>query len=104
MRVVLVTDELSGRTVGERIQIIRERTGKSRPVVAGLVGRSAEWLSTGIGRRLPPRLGMLIQLSEVLGVRDLGELIGEETLRIGLQRRGSHDVVPAIREAIEAGI
>jgi transcriptional regulator with XRE-family HTH domain len=103
MRVVLVTDEHAGRTVGERIQIIRERTGKSRPVVAGLVGRSAEWLkAVEKGRRQPPRLDMLMQLGEVLGVRDLAELTGEETLRIGLQRRGSHDVVPAIREAIEA--
>lgn len=98
-----MSDELTGKSVGERIQIIRERTGRSRPVVAGLVGRSAEWLKAiEKGRRQPPRLDMLMQLGEVLGVQDLSELTGEETLRIGLQRRGTHDVVPAIREAIES--
>jgi hypothetical protein len=45
---------------------------------------------------------MLMQLGEALGVQDLSELTGEETLKIGLQRRGTHDVVPAIREAIES--
>jgi transcriptional regulator with XRE-family HTH domain len=92
-----MSDELAGKTIGERIQIIRERTGKSRPVVAGLVGRSPEWLKAiEKNRRQPPRLDMLMQLGEVLGVQDLAELTGDESLRIGLQRRGTHDVVPAI--------
>ncbi|MHA6626867.1 helix-turn-helix domain-containing protein [Pseudonocardia sichuanensis] len=90
------------RTIGERIQTIRERTGKSRPVVAGLVGRSAEWLkAVEKGRRQPPRLDMLVRLAEVLGVRDLSELTGETSLDIGTSRRSGHPVVPAIREAIE---
>lgn len=29
-------DELEGKSIGERIQTLRERTGKSRAVVAGL--------------------------------------------------------------------
>lgn len=96
-----MADELAGRPIGERIQIIRERTGKSRPVVAGLVGRSAEWLkSIEKGRLLPPRLDMLVRLAEVLGVKDLAELIGDEPL-LSLQRRAAHPVVPAMREAIE---
>ena len=50
-------DDLAGKRTGERIQILRERKGLSRPVLAGLVGMSASWLK-GIeqGRRLPPRL------------------------------------------------
>src|ERR1700680_4948612 len=69
MRVAPMSDELAGKTIGERIQIIRERTGKSRPVVAGLVGRSPEWLKAiEKNRRQPPRLDMLMQLGEVLGV------------------------------------
>jgi hypothetical protein len=35
MRVAPVSGELAGKTIGERIQIIRERTGKSHPIVAG---------------------------------------------------------------------
>jgi transcriptional regulator with XRE-family HTH domain len=55
--VTSVLDDLAGKRTGERIQILREREGLSRPVLAGLVGMSASWLK-GIeqGRRLPPRL------------------------------------------------
>ena len=38
------TDDFAVPSIGERIQTIRTRTGKSRAVVAGLVGRSEEWL------------------------------------------------------------
>jgi len=97
-----VTDELAGKPVGERIQTIRERAGKSRPVVAGLVGRSAEWLKAiEKGRLQPPRLEMLIRLAEVLGVTDLAELTGNEQLLSGFPRRATHPVVPSIQEAIE---
>ncbi|MGD0608952.1 MAG: hypothetical protein ABSA53_35890 [Streptosporangiaceae bacterium] len=33
-------DDLAGKRTGERIQILRERKGLSRPVLAGLVGMS----------------------------------------------------------------
>ncbi|OZM75087.1 transcriptional regulator [Amycolatopsis antarctica] len=98
-----MSDELAGRPIGERIQAIRERTGKSRPVVAGLVGRSAEWLkAVERGRRQPPRIDMLIRLGEALGVVDLSELTGAESLNISLQRRAGHEIVAPIREAIES--
>lgn len=98
-----MTDDMIGKSVGERIQIIRERRGKTRPVVAGLVGRSPEWLkSVEKSRRQPPRLDMLIRLAEALGVRDLSELTGDgSTLEMTLRRDG-HPVVSAIREAIES--
>lgn len=99
-----MTDELAGKTIGERIQIIRERRGKSRPVVAGLVGRSAEWLkAVEKGRLHPPRWEKLVQLADAIGVQDLSELTGEKppTTIVG---RGSHEVVPAMREAIEETI
>jgi DNA-binding transcriptional regulator YiaG len=35
---------LVGRTTGERIKHFRTRAGMSRPVLGGLVGRSAEWV------------------------------------------------------------
>ncbi len=95
-------DELAGKTVGERLQTIRERRGKSRPVVAGLVGRSAEWLkAVEKGRLRAPRWEMLLKLADVLGVQDLTELTGDQTGSVGLLRRVGHDVVPAMREAIE---
>jgi len=96
-------DDLAGRSIGERIQIIRTRTGKSRAVVAGLVGRSEEWLrDVERGRQGAPGLEMLLRLGQALGVRDLTEITGEHELMVGLSRRAGHPVVPAIREAIES--
>ncbi|MBF6250993.1 helix-turn-helix domain-containing protein [Nocardia farcinica] len=96
-------DDLAGRSIGERIQIIRTRTGKSRAVVAGLVGRSEEWLrDVERGRQGAPGLEMLLRLGQALGVRDLTEITGEHELMVGLSRRAGHAVVPAIREAIES--
>ncbi|WP_312873351.1 helix-turn-helix domain-containing protein [Kibdelosporangium persicum] len=98
-----MADELEGLTIGERIQAVRERKGKSRPVVAGLVGRSTEWLkSVERGKRGAPDVHMLIKLGEVLGVNDLSELTGDETIRMGLERRSGHPVVDDMRDAIES--
>lgn len=98
-----MADELAGKPVGERILAARNRTGKSREVVAGLVGRTAAWLrkvESGEIKNLP--IDMLLALARAIGVRDLTELTGEHELLIGVNRRAAHPVVPAIREAIEA--
>lgn len=95
-------DELAGLTIGRRIQTIRERRGKTRAVVAGLVGRSEEWLKAiERGRNNEPRLEMLVRIAEALELRDLSELVGDMSLPIGTTRRASHPVVPDIRQAIE---
>ena len=48
-------DDTTGRTVGQRIRHHRERAGMSRPVLGGLVGRSAEWVkAVESGRLLAP--------------------------------------------------
>lgn len=95
-------DDLSGLAIGARIQTIRERRGKTRAVVAGLVGRSEEWLkSIERGRRQPPRLDMLVRIAEALGVMDLAELTGDQATALSTSRRVGHEVVPAMREAIE---
>jgi transcriptional regulator with XRE-family HTH domain len=100
-------DDLAGRRTGERIQILRERKGLSRPVLAGLVGMSASWLK-GIeqGRRLPPRLPILVKLAEALAVGDIAVLagtdmdIGGATVPVASFGRIPHDAVPAVRDAV----
>ncbi|MEU7763656.1 helix-turn-helix domain-containing protein [Nocardia sp. NPDC049190] len=94
---------LAGGSIGERIQTIRTRTGKSRSVIAGLVGRSEEWLrDVEKGRQGAPGLEMLLKLGRALGVRDLTELTGDHELLVGFSGRAGHPVVPAIRDAIES--
>lgn len=97
-------DELAARAIGERIQNIRTRTGRTRAVVAGLVGRSEDWLRDVEKGRLqhPPGLDMLLRIGQALGVRDLTEITGDHELLVGISRRAGHPVVPAIREAIES--
>jgi transcriptional regulator with XRE-family HTH domain len=101
-------DDLAGKRTGERIQILRERRGLSRPVLAGLVGMSASWLK-GIerGTRLPPRLPLLVKLAEALAVGDVAMLAGIDmdlggatSIPVTSFARIPHDAVPAIREAI----
>jgi transcriptional regulator with XRE-family HTH domain len=101
-------DDLAGKRTGERIQILRERRGLSRPVLAGLVGMSASWLK-GIerGTRLPPRLPLLVKLAEALAVGDVAVLAGSDmdlgdatSIPVSSFARIPHDAVPAIREAI----
>ncbi|WP_067461997.1 helix-turn-helix domain-containing protein [Nocardia amamiensis] len=101
-------DDLAGKRTGERIQILRERKGLSRPVLAGLVGMSASWLK-GIerGTRLPPRLPLLVKLAEALAVSDVAvlagidmDLGGSTSVPIASFARVPHDAVPAIREAV----
>ncbi|WP_268895610.1 helix-turn-helix domain-containing protein [Nocardia sp. CY41] len=64
--------------VGARIRRHRERAGMSRPVLAGLVGRSAEWLkAVENGRLQSPRLPMLLRIARALELDDLAELTGD---------------------------
>jgi transcriptional regulator with XRE-family HTH domain len=103
----MTPDELAGKRTGERIQILRERKGLTRPVLAGLVGMSPGWLK-GIerGTRLPPRLPLLVKLAEALGVGDVAVLAGTDmdlggaSVPVGSFARIPHDAVPAIREAV----
>jgi transcriptional regulator with XRE-family HTH domain len=103
-------DDLEGRRTGERIQVLRERKGLTRPVLAGLVGMSASWLK-GIerGSRLPPRLPMLVKLAEALDVGDVVILAGSDmnltngtSIPLVSFARIPHAAVPAIRDAVRA--
>jgi transcriptional regulator with XRE-family HTH domain len=100
-------DDLADKRTGERIQILRERKGLTRPVLAGLVGMSVSWLK-GIerGTRLPPRLPLLVKLAEALSVGDVAVLagidmdLGAASVPVSSFARIPHDAVPAIREAV----
>ncbi|RFS85478.1 XRE family transcriptional regulator [Actinomadura spongiicola] len=101
-------DDLVGRRTGERIQVLRERKGLTRPTLAGLVGKSASWLK-GIetGRRLPPRLPTLVRLAEVLGIGDVALLAGTDmdigdaaSIPLASFSRIPHAAIPAIRDAV----
>lgn len=102
----MTPDELAGKRTGERIQILRERKGLTRPVLAGLVGMSPSWLK-GIERGTRLALPMLVRVAEALGVGDVAVLTGTDmdiggssSIPVRSFARVPHDAVPAIREAV----
>lgn len=67
-----------GVPVGERIKYHRKRAGMSRPVLGGLLGRSAEWVkAVETGRLQTPRLSMLLRIARALDIADLSDLTGD---------------------------
>jgi transcriptional regulator with XRE-family HTH domain len=86
---------------GRRVRILRERAGKSRAVLGGLVGRSEEWVkSIETGKILTPRLPMLLHLAEVLGVKDLAELTGSQSLPVASVTKAGHPGTDQVAEAL----
>lgn len=68
----------SSLAISQRIKIHRERAGMSRPVLAGLIGKSTEWLkAVENGRLQTPRLSMLLRIAQALDIEDLAELTGD---------------------------
>lgn len=67
-------------TIGERVAFYRQRRGLTQTVLAGLVGRTEDWLRKVEHNVLPlDRLSVLRQLAYALDV-SLGDLIGEPVL------------------------
>ncbi|HLL36439.1 MAG TPA: helix-turn-helix transcriptional regulator [Streptomyces sp.] len=84
-------------SIGERIAFYRKRRGYTQEVLAGLVGRSTDWLAKiETGRRKPPRIDMLAELSRILRV-PLGDLLGQSVL---MEDERQQDDVPAVRDAL----
>lgn len=95
------TPDIPEPTFGQRLRMHRERAGKSRAVLGGLVGRSGEWVKAlETGRLLTPRLGMLLRLAEVLGVDDLADLTGAQSLSVAAVSKAGHDATPTIAQAM----
>jgi transcriptional regulator with XRE-family HTH domain len=86
-------------SVGERIAFYRRRRGLTQAVLAGLVGRSEDWLSkVERGDRQVRRLDVLSELASALRVT-LSDLLGQPVLVEGDAR---DDDVPAVRDALMA--
>src|SRR4051794_11678571 len=88
---------------GQRMQVLRTRRGMSRTVLAGLLGKSPSWVKqVENGTLHAPGLPMILRVAEVLRVRNLGELTGDQTMPVDLFIGPGHTNLPAVREAIDA--
>ena len=85
--------------IGERIAFYRQRRGYTQCQLAGLVGRSTDWLSKiERGERQIRRVDLLTELARALRVT-LGDLMGQPVL---LEDDQDRDDIPAIRDALMA--
>lgn len=87
---------------GERLQRHRQRVGMSRPVLGGLVGRSAEWVKAlETGRLQVPRLPMLLRLAQALALSDLTELTGNDgAMPVRVFAGERHEALSAVQAAL----
>jgi transcriptional regulator with XRE-family HTH domain len=86
-------------SVGERIAFYRQRRDLTQAVLAGMIGRSEDWLSKiERGERQARRLDVLADLARELRVT-LGDLLGEPVLA---EDDEQNDDVPAIRDVLMA--
>lgn len=96
-----LSDDLS---MGERIRVLREQRGMSRPVLAGLCGRGPDWLKKiETGDRELRSHTLLLRLATALRVDDVAVITGPQaaasTVNTG---RLYHPAVPAIWAAVMA--
>jgi transcriptional regulator with XRE-family HTH domain len=86
-------------TIGERVAWYRRRRGMSQEVLAGLVGRTVDWLSRAENNRMElDRLSVIKTLADALDV-SLGDLLAEPTLMEWTADSGKR-TVPALRSAL----
>ncbi|MFJ7269446.1 helix-turn-helix domain-containing protein [Streptomyces sp. NPDC099050] len=87
---------------GQRVQILRTRRGMSRPVLAGLLGKSPSWLKQiETGQIQVPKLPTILRIAEALRVRDLADLTGDQSMAIELFIGPGHSSLPAVKAAID---
>ncbi|MEU4652429.1 helix-turn-helix transcriptional regulator [Streptomyces sp. NPDC023723] len=88
---------------GQRLQVLRTRRGLTREQLGGLAGRSGSWVKgVETGRLKTPKLQVILRLAEILRVRDLSELTGNQSLRVGLFAGPGHPRLPEVKAAVEA--
>ncbi|QKW14262.1 helix-turn-helix transcriptional regulator [Verrucosispora sp. NA02020] len=93
-------DSLPELTFGQRLKVYRERSGKSRTVLGGLVGRSAEWVkAVETDRILPPRIHMLDRIARALKI-DVSALAAELGDRSAVVNGPEHPALVSVRAAL----
>lgn len=88
---------------GQRLQILRQRKGMTRDQLGGLVGKTGSWVK-GIesGRLKMPGLPMVLHIAELLRVRDLSDLTGDQSVHVDLFTGPGHPRLAAVKAAVDA--
>jgi DNA-binding XRE family transcriptional regulator len=85
------------------MKILRTRRGMTREVLAGLLGKSTEWVKALENGRLQiPRFDTVLAIAEALRVRDLADLTGRHVSDEGLFIGPGHPRLAAVAAAVNA--
>jgi len=88
---------------GQRLQILRTRKGITRDQLGGLVGKSGSWVKgVETGRLKTPKLETILRIAEVLRVRDLSDLTGDQSIHVDLFTGPGHPRLAAVKAAVDA--
>jgi transcriptional regulator with XRE-family HTH domain len=88
---------------GQRLQILRTRRGLTRDQLGGLAGRSGSWVKgVETGRLKTPKLEVVLRLAEILRVRDLSDLTGDQSVHVDLFTGPGHPRLPEVKAAVDA--
>lgn len=88
---------------GQRLQILRTRRGLTREQLGGLAGRSGSWVKgVETGRLKTPKLEVILRLAEILRVRDLSDLTGNQSVHVDLFTGPGHPRLPEVKAAVDA--
>ncbi|MFG2958476.1 helix-turn-helix domain-containing protein [Streptomyces sp. NPDC048291] len=88
---------------GQRLQMLRTRKGITRDQLGGLLGQSGSWVK-GIetGRLKTPKLDKILHIAELLRVRDLSDLTGNQSVHVDLFSGPGHPRLSAVKAAVDA--
>ncbi|MCM2580647.1 helix-turn-helix domain-containing protein [Streptomyces meridianus] len=85
------------------MQILRQRRGMNRTVLAGLIGMSPSWVKrVENGQLQTPGLEMILRIAEALRVRDLSDLTGYLAGHTSLFTGPGHPRLAAVQDAVNA--
>ncbi|HEY8979910.1 MAG TPA: helix-turn-helix transcriptional regulator [Streptomyces sp.] len=87
---------------GQRVQILRERRGMTRPQLADFLGVSPHTLKkVENGQQQAPGLDMVLRIAEALRVRNLADLTGLPETQVDLFTGPGHPRLAEVRAAID---
>lgn len=88
---------------GQRMQIYRQRRGMSRPTLASFLGMSPSWVKqVETGKIQVPKLPMILRIAELLRIRDLADLTGDQSMHVDLFIGPGHPRLAAVKAAVDA--
>jgi transcriptional regulator with XRE-family HTH domain len=88
---------------GQRLQMLRTRKGMTRDQLGGLLGKSGSWVKgVETGRLKTPKLETILHIAELLRVRDLSDLTGNQSVHVDLFSGPGHPRLAAVKAAVDA--